>query len=122
MTKDKIINAHPLDNNCTSSDINAAARQPRSFGVEKPPAVHVPFVVDFDELNALASTFEDYPSPEDILHLDKGDNQQRISSNSDSLISPAASSFKKLMHHPEASSNGYVYSIPDNPIQLPVAA
>lgn len=81
--------------------------------------------MDFDELNALATTFDEYPSPEDILHPlqpvtgDSPDFGDDVAAH-DGLISPAATAFRKLVHVPEASSNGYVYSIPDNPIQLPV--
>lgn len=81
--------------------------------------------MDFDELNALASNFDEYPSPEDILHpLQQSDDTPLLIVDGDiaahdGQISPEATAFRKLVHVPEASSNGYVYSIPDNPIQLP---
>lgn len=68
---------------------------------------HLPYRVDFDELNALATVVDDDypPPPEDILHT--------------SLVSASATSFRQLAHEPASSSNGYEYRVPANPMRLP---
>lgn len=74
-------------------------------------------LVDFDELNALAATFDDYPTPEDILKKTDiaGENE-----SAPKVAAAAIKPFRMLKRTPETSDdNGYTYSKPDNPIQLP---
>lgn len=71
-------------------------------------------LVDFDELNALATTFDDYPTPEDILR------KTELGTDDVPLFHSAAKPFRMLKRTLEIAANGYTYSIPDHPIELPV--